>query len=163
MASSLIFLQLDGIQGEEKDDKHLNWIRVESFHHAVHQVGSGSTGAGGQRLVGKTDHHEFTITKKLDKATPTLNRYASSGQYIPNAVIEVMTIKNNKKNVLMKYTFTQVIVSAVQVSSRGDSTPLETVAFQYATIKWEYNQIGDDGNLMGNTSASHNLLTQTSS
>ena len=36
------FMQIDSVQGESTDEKHINWIGIYSYSHGLSQTGSGS-------------------------------------------------------------------------------------------------------------------------
>jgi len=156
------YLQLDGIQGESTDQKHKNWIDIFSFSAGISQQGAGSIGSSGQRVAGKADFHDFTVTKRVDKSTPYLNKFCALGKHIPKGVIEICTTTGNKE-VLLKYTVEHVVVSAVNIGGgHGQEVPVETVSFQFGKIKWEYNQLDPKtGAKQGNTTAEHDLLQNT--
>jgi type VI secretion system secreted protein Hcp len=161
MASAFeTYLQLDGIQGEASEMNHKNWIRVMHFSHGVFQEGTGAIGAAGRRVVGKCIHGDFNITKQIDRSTPYLNRECCSGKHIPRAIVEIVATTNNKKEVILRYTFDQVVIKSVDiVGGDGQQVPMENVKLEYSKIKWEYNMVGNDGQKTGNTMAEHNLAT----
>ncbi len=154
------YIQLDGIQGESTDEKHKNWIDVFSFSTGVSQQGAGAIGSSGQRVAGKADFHEMTVTKRVDKSTPYLNKFCALGKHIPKGVIEICTTTGNKE-VLFKYTLESVVVSSVNMGGgQGQEVPVETVSFQFGKVKWEYNQLDPKtGAKQGNTTAEHDLLS----
>ncbi len=135
------YLQLEGIQGEATDEKHKNWIEIFSFSHGLVQQGSGVIASHGARVAGKVDHHDFTITKKLDASSPLLNRNCCLGKHITKATIEVCKNTGNKE-VFYKFVFENVVVSSINIGGgQGQESPTETVSFQYAKVKWEYSKI----------------------
>ena len=71
-------------------------------------------------------HKPFTITKEIDKASPTLAKAAASGEH--SSQVDVQLASGGK------YTLTDVMVSSVQKSSGGDR-PMETVSFTYQKIE----------------------------
>lgn len=153
------FLQLDTIQGESTDTKHKNWIEIFSFSHGIAQVGAGAISSAGARVAGKVDHHDFTVTKRVDKSSPYLYKNCCLGKHLPKGVVEICRNTGNKE-VLFKYTFDHVVVSSINVGGgQGQEVPVETVSFQYGKIKWEYNQIDPTtGANKGSTIAEHNVL-----
>ena len=61
-----IFIQINGIPGESTDDKHKDWIEVQSYSHGVSQMGSGERSTGGAATGGRCDHQDFSIVKGMD-------------------------------------------------------------------------------------------------
>lgn len=131
-----MFLQIEGIKGDSTDDAHKEWIEVESYSTGVTQTGGGASSAAGAHTGGRCDHADFAVTKFLDKASPTLAVYASSGKAIPTITFELCRAMG-EKTVFMKYTLKDSVVSSIQTSG-GGGVPTETIAFRYGEIHWEY-------------------------
>ena len=82
-----MFLKLDGIEGESKDAKHAGEIDIESFAWGMAQTGSGHRGTGSG--TGKVDVHDITITKVVDKSSPSLMLACANGKHIAKGSITV--------------------------------------------------------------------------
>lgn len=135
------YIQIEGVQGESTDEKHKGWIEVMSYSHGIAQQSSGAISSHGARSAGKCDHHDFTVTKRLDKSSPYLYKHGCNGKHFPKVVVEVCR-STGAKEVFMKYTFDHVVVSSAQIGGGfGQENPVETVSFQYGKIKWEFTQI----------------------
>jgi type VI secretion system secreted protein Hcp len=135
------YIKFETIPGESTDQKHKDWIEAFSFSHGLTQQGSGVIASHGARTAGKVDHHDFVITKKLDCATPKLNLHCCSGKHIGTAIVEICRSTGNKE-VLYKFTLEKCVVSSINIGGgQGQESPVETVGFSYAKIKWEYNKI----------------------
>ncbi len=133
------YLEIATVKGESTDEKHKEWIEVMSFSHGVTQSGSGSIASHGARTTGKCDHHDFTITKRLDKSSPHLIKHVCNGKHFDKVVVEICR-NTGKKEVFMKYIFEHVVVTSSQIGGGfGQENPVETVSFGYAKIKWEFN------------------------
>lgn len=153
------FIQIDSIKGESTDQKHKDWIEAFSFSHGVAQTGAGAISSAGARVSGKVDCHDFTVTKRLDKASPYLYKHCCNGKHFPKAVVELCR-NTGKKEVIFKYTFEHVVVSSINVGGgQGQEVPVETVSFQYGKIKWEYFPIDPKtGAVGGGIPAEHDVL-----
>jgi type VI secretion system secreted protein Hcp len=134
------FLKTTTIPGESEDSKHQNWIEILSYNHAVSQPMSGSVSSGGSRTVERCDHADFTITKKLDSATPKLALSCCDGTHIKEVTLELCRSGGDKLK-YMEYKMSDVIVRAVTPSgvSNGD-LPVEQVSFAYGKIEWTYTE-----------------------
>lgn len=139
-----IYIKLDGIPGESHDSKHKDWIQVLSFSHALTQSGSMFSG-GGQSTSGRVDVADVSIMKRVDKSTPKLNWTLASGAHIKSAIIEFCQATKDK-HTFMKYTFEDVTLSSLQpaASANGDF-PMESMAFRFSKIEWEYTPIDEKG------------------
>ena len=133
-----MFLKLDGIKGEAKDDKHKDEIHIESFSWGLSQTGAHGAGGGGG--AGKVSVHDISITKFLDKASPELMLACCNGKHIPKVTIELCR-ETGSKTKYMEYKLEDVIVTSMRPggSSGGSETlPLEEVSFNYGKISWTY-------------------------
>ena len=135
-----VFLKIDGIPGESTDDKHKEWIEVQSFVHGICQVAGGVRSTGGAAAGGRCDHQDFSITKPMDKASPPLNEHCCKGAAIKKVTLELCRATGDKQK-YMEYILEDVIVSSVTISasSAGD-LPEESVAFNYGKISWVYTE-----------------------
>jgi type VI secretion system secreted protein Hcp len=141
------FLKIDGIQGDSADEKHLDWIEVNSFHHGISQPAGGASSAQGVHTGGRADHQEFTITKRLDSASPTLALYCCEGRHIPEITMECCRAMG-EKTVFMLYRFKDTIVASVGTHGSAESDdpiPMEEVSFRYGEIHWEYTPTDPTG------------------
>lgn len=153
------YLQLEPIKGESTDEKHKNWIEVFSFSHGLSQHGSGAISSGATRVAGKVDVQDFIVTKRLDLSSPYLNKNCCMGKHLDKAVVEICK-STGQKEVFMKYTFENVVVSSINIGGGvGQEFPVETVAFSFGKVKWEYNHIDSKtGAKVANMTATHDLV-----
>jgi len=77
-----MFLKIDGINGDSADDKHKQWIEVNSYSHRISQPVGGAISAQGVHTGGRADHADFSIVHRLDSATPNVALYCCTGRHI---------------------------------------------------------------------------------
>jgi len=130
-----MYLWIDGVPGESTDDRHRDWIEIVSFDSKVSMAASGATSGGGSTSV--AEFSEITVGKVIDKATPLLHRHCCSGRHISQVVIELCRAMGEKQ-VYMKYTLDDVIVSSVGPVTVAPTSQLEQVSFRFGKIEWEY-------------------------
>jgi type VI secretion system secreted protein Hcp len=126
--SGRTFLKLDGVDGESKTKGHAGEIEVLSF--AV-QGGAGSSGAG----AGKVKFNEFTITKKIDKASPVLLKSVATGKHYSKVTLTCRKAGKGQQDFLV-IKMNDVVVSSYQTGAQhGVAQPAEemTLTFQKAT------------------------------
>ena len=158
MASDM-FLEIATIPGESTDDKHKNWIEILSYSSGVSQSIAGAASTGGARSAQRTDHADFTIMKRLDKASPKLALAASNGEHIAKVTVELCRATGTKQP-FMKYTMSDVLITSVQPSgSSGGDIPMESVSFNYGKIEWEYTSTDHKTGKKGDTTKAHWDLT----
>lgn len=135
------FLKISTIPGESTDDKHKDWIELLSFSIGVSQPATGSASSGGGRTAERCEHQDFSCVKSVDKATAKLFLACCNGEHIPNVDVEVCR-NTGKKQKYLEFKMYDVIVSNVSPggSSKGETLPLESVAFNYGKVEWIYTE-----------------------
>jgi len=132
------FMKVDGIDGESTDDKHKDWIELISFSHGLVQPVSGSRSTSGAASSERCDHQDFSIVKKLDKASPELYLHCCHGRHIPKITVELCRATADKTK-YMAFDLEDVIVTSVMPSGTGGGDlPMENVTFNYGKITWSY-------------------------
>ena len=135
-----MFIQIEGIKGDSTDSKHKEWIEVLSFEHSIAQATGGAHSAQGTHAGGRADFSDFSITKRLDSASPVLAKYCSDGKPIPKITFELCRAMGDK-TCFMRYTLEETIVSSYRPAghSQGDdAVPLESIGLHFGVIKYEY-------------------------
>jgi type VI secretion system secreted protein Hcp len=132
-----MFLMLDGIKGESGDDKHKGEIDLESFSWGMNQTGSGhrSSGSG----TGKVDINDISVTKLIDKSSPSLMTACANGKHIPKGKITVRKAGENPLDYLT-IDMEGILIAAYHTSGSEGSPekPTENVALNFAKVKIEY-------------------------
>ena len=142
-----MFLKIGTIVGESSDLlKHKDWVDVLSFSFGVTQPTS-ALAAGAARTVERASFGNFTIVKRLDKATPILMLACVSGEHFAEATI-VMRKAGGTQQEFLRYTLQDCLISSVRPggsATGGEALPLEEVSFSFSKIKWEYIAQKADG------------------
>jgi type VI secretion system secreted protein Hcp len=124
-------------------------FEVEDYSFDIEQVlniGSQSSGAG----AGKVTFNPFSITRKIDRASPTLFDRACSGQAFKQVGLALRKSGNNMLTsgiVFLRFDFKLVAVKTISWS-HDDEAPKETVTFEYGGMLIRYCQQNADGSLM---------------
>jgi len=134
-----IFWEIDGIKGESTSDQGKEMHELLSFNHGVAMPLTHS-GTGTSRASGRCVHQDFTVTKHVDLATPTLNLKCCGGEDIKSMKLHVWKADAAGKPLeYLTYVFTDCILTSVSVGG-GSDQPVETSTFSYKTIEWTYAQ-----------------------
>jgi type VI secretion system secreted protein Hcp len=152
-----MFLRIQGIDGESTDDRHRDWIQIVSFDCKVSTAESSTVSSGGGVTGTRPEFSEITVGKVIDQASPKLNLYCCNGKHIPEVIIELCRAMGEKQ-VYMKYTLQDVIVSAVGPVTVDPTGQLEQVSFRFGQIRWEYTLTRPDGSPGGAILESWNLV-----
>ena len=146
-----IYAKFDGVDGESTVTDHEKWCVVKDVSHNIEQPTASTTGSG-EVTSGAPKIGDFTLTKYLDVASPTLHQLACTGKKLPKVTVDVMRAFGDKMDKNFEVVITDVIISQVSLSTNGnDDRPTETVACRGNTINWTYS------NGKGNTAAGYDI------
>ncbi|HWS12620.1 MAG TPA: type VI secretion system tube protein Hcp [Rhodocyclaceae bacterium] len=138
-----MFLKIDDVKGESRDDKHKDEIDVLSWSWGMNQ--SGTTHLGGGGGAGKVSVHDITVTKYIDKASPGLMLSCCNGKHYKQALLTVRKA-GEKPLEYIKLTMKEVIVSSVSTGGSGGEDRLsENLTLNFAEYKIEYTPQKPDG------------------
>jgi type VI secretion system Hcp family effector len=124
-------------------------FEVEDYSFDVEQtlgIGSQSTGAG----AGKITFNPFSITRKVDRSSPTFFENACSGKAFKNVYLGMRKSAGNDATGVFFLVFTFKLVAVKTVGwAHDDEAPKETVTFEYGGLQVRYGQQGAKGNITG--------------
>ena len=140
-----IFLKLGDIKGESQDSKHKDEIELLSWSWGVTQGGTMAFGGGGGE--GKASFSDFTLTHKVDKATPNLMKACATLDHIKEATVTQRKAGKEQQEYLI-FKMTDIIITGVHPAGHdGDGGPTENVSLQCAKVDMEYKPQKQDGSL----------------
>ena len=130
-----MFLKLDGIKGESKDEKHKDEIEILSFSWGM----TNTPVLGGGGGSGKVSFHDISLVTRLSKASPQLLAACAGGTNIVSATLYVRDSATSTND------YYQIKLENMQISSlkqsgaktagtASDDRPTEEVAFSFAKI-----------------------------
>lgn len=133
-----MFLKLEGIKGESKDDKHKDEIDVLAWSWGVSN--SGSAHVGGGAGAGKASFQDISFTKWIDLASPSLMLAAANGKHIKSATL-VVRKAGEKPLEYLTIALTEVLVSSYSTGGSGGEDRLtENVTLNFAKIHVTYKE-----------------------
>jgi type VI secretion system secreted protein Hcp len=143
-----MFLKLDGVKGEAQDDKHKQEMDVLAWSWGMSQSGTMHTGGGGGG--GKVSVQDISVTKWVDKSSPVLMKYCSSGQQFKQGVLTVRKAGGKNPLEYLVITIKDIIVTSVSTGGSGGEDRLtENVSLNFAEVKVEYQPQKPDGSADG--------------
>lgn len=156
MAAVDYFLEIDGIKGESTDDKHKEWIDLESWSWGETQSGSHAAGGGGG--AGKVSMQDFHFVMKMNKASPRLMEACATGKHIPKGKL-VCRKAGGKQEDFLTVSFSDLLISSYQTggSAHGDVLPMDQISFNFSKIEVEYKVQNKDGSLGAGVKAGYDL------
>ncbi len=76
------FLKIDGIPGESTDDKHKEWIEIESYQQGLTQPASATASSVGGASAERVNFGPLIVSKLVDKASAKLFEACCTGKHI---------------------------------------------------------------------------------
>jgi type VI secretion system secreted protein Hcp len=130
-----IFLKLGDIKGASKDDqKHADWIEVESFGYGVSNSVNSTEKAKGNPGGEACIHSDISMNKVIDKTSTLLYAYCSSGKVFDKAEIDC----DEEEELLFKMTLTNAAIASVSVGGGTGGVPTESLVLSFSKIAWKY-------------------------
>ncbi len=154
-----IFLKIAELEGSATSVGFEGQIGLLSMSHGL-SLDCFSGGGTEGRTSGVSRHNDVVFTKVMDKNSVKFNEFCCNVTPVPETVFTITRQKGDKLEPLVIYTLTDVLVSSYSVSA-GQGNPVETVSFNYSTIKWEFTEQNTDGTKSGNVSASWDVQKNT--
>lgn len=138
-----MFLKLDGIAGESADKAHGKEIDVLAWSWGLSQSGSFHVGGGGG--AGKANFQDISLTKWVDRSTPTLINKIATGEHIKSATLVVRKAgKSPLEYVIIEME--QIMVTSLSTGGSGGEDRLtENVTLNFAKVKVSYVPQKADG------------------
>lgn len=140
-----MFLKLDGIDGEAKDDKHKNEIDVLSWSWGMSQ--SGTTHLGGGSGSGKVNVQDIVFSKYVDKSTPAILKHCCNGKHIDNGKLVVRKAGGDTQVEYLVIEMNDIIISSYQTGGASDGLDRvqETIGLNFGKVKSTYTEQMKDG------------------
>ena len=123
------------------------FFEVDDFSFDVEQtlnIGSQSSGAG----AGKVTFNPFSVTRKIDKASPMLYNYACSGTAFETVALMFRKSSGGTASgaPYLRFDFKLVAVKTI-AWSHDEESPRETVTFEYGGLQMRYTPQKPDGSM----------------
>lgn len=125
-----VFAQFSGIDGDSSSTHHPRWIEVLSFHWGV---GSGRPAYEKPEI--KVSTKDFSLVKRIDKASPDLHTKSLYGPEIAEVKVDLVKILPGKQGWYRNYAqyrFEKVTITSIRPGGGGGTDfPLEEVAISF--------------------------------
>ncbi|SAL06706.1 Hcp1 family type VI secretion system effector [Caballeronia calidae] len=138
-----MFLKLGDIKGESQAVGHTDEIEVLSWSWGCSQTGTTHSGTGGG--TGTASVQDLTISKYVDKSSPTIVQSCCQGVHMPEAVLTLRKAGGNDPVEYLKITLKEVLISRHSVGSGGGDQIAENVTLNFAQFCVEYQPQDNNG------------------
>lgn len=155
-----IFMKFDpDIKGEAKEDKHKDWIQLESLGYSASMEVSSAKGSAGGASAGKVQHGDLVCSKFADLATAKLMELCSSGKHFKTVKIEFLRAGGDKVK-YMEINLAEVLISSIQFGAgSGSDVGTDSLSLNYGKIEIIYTaQKREDGSGGGNVTGKFDLI-----
>jgi type VI secretion system secreted protein Hcp len=143
-----MFLCLEGIHVETKDERHPDCSDVLAWSWGASQSGTTHMGSGGG--AGRANIQDISLTKWVDSASVELLEKLTKGEHIPTA--EFYTYRTSAscsglcKSTYVKIEFEDLIVSSLSTGgSGGEDLFTENLTLNFKKYKYTYTKFKEDG------------------
>ncbi len=153
-----IYLKLPDISGSVTANGFQNQIECESLNQGVGRSIRMTTGRANDRETGHAKFSSFSITKKVDKATPYLFQSICKAQSAATAEINV-TKAGSDTSPYLKYTLHNVLISHHSVSVGNGSVPIETLVLDFTKVELSYTPRDSSNQAQAPVTAGYDLET----
>ncbi|MDB6019827.1 MAG: Hcp1 family type secretion system effector [Pedosphaera sp.] len=138
-----IVLHIPNVTGDATSSPHVGDMDIDSFNWSVATAPSGS-GTGG---VGPPTFSDVSISKLVDRATPTLAQKCAAGANLGTVVIYVTKATTNGLHYdYYRVTLGQAYLTGDSVSGGGNGQSMqETLTLRFSTIQWLYTPVDSQG------------------
>lgn len=142
MAMRMI-LEIKDLDGESKLTDHEDKIDVISWSWGISQDGTMHTGGGGG--AGTVSVRDLSVTKYVDKATPSLHLACCDGTHFDEATL--ISRKMGKDPIdYLKIKMSPVMITGIESGgSDGEDRLMENITFNFAKVEVIYTPQKDDG------------------
>jgi type VI secretion system secreted protein Hcp len=137
-AAQDMFLQIDGIQGESTTEGFENAIGVLAWSWGASNGGNGKS----------PSFQALSVTKYIDRTSPTLFANMAAGRVMPAAKLTVIRTGGERPVPYLRLCLTGVRAESVSTGGSGGEERLtENVTFSYATVVEAYQGTDAEGKL----------------
>ncbi len=156
MATTDMFLKLDGIDGESADAKHKNELDILSWSWGLTQSGSMHRTTGGG--IGKVSVGDISISRLVDKASPELLKRVCTGNPVSSATLFVRKAGGNALE-YYKIELTDVLISSYNLGAHhaGTTEVEEHITLNFAKFHTTYTPQNKDGSKGGAVEVTYDI------
>ncbi len=140
-----LYMKVQDAKGESKDADHKDWILIESANFGMSMAIPNSPAQSGQRAAGTADFGEISVSKSIDKSSPSLFLACANGKpYTEDIEIDFVQPMGEERLVYLTLKLSKCIISSYSLSSGAQGTAYENLTLNYSKYIMEYNPQEND-------------------
>lgn len=148
----ILLMKITDVPGQTQLDGYKDHMELFSYTHGISQQVTANV-SNTDRTSGRPSHADFTVTKDVDKATPSLLQGCNEGKVYGEVLIVVGRNDAGKILKIFTYKLEDCVISSMSVGGGGGAKPVETLMFNYSRIEWTYGAQKEEGTAGGNAVA----------
>lgn len=158
-----IFMNYEGIKGEASDQRHKDWIDVETWRWGVDRQITSSTSTRGDRESSNATITDLHITKLMDKSSSKLFIESCCGIGKEVKLHLTKTGSGGGADVYMEYTLKNALISHYSVGGASQDTkrPTESITISFVEVEAKYIPYDEDGNAEAAIAVGFDTATNT--
>ncbi|MCP1673931.1 type VI secretion system secreted protein Hcp [Natronocella acetinitrilica] len=138
------FLKLEGVDGESSDSVHADEIDVLAWSWGASNSGTMHEARGGG--AGKANFQDISITKWIDKATPTIWRAVAKGIHYPSGKLTVRKAGGDDPLEYLVIELKSIMITSTSTGgSSGEDRLTENITLNFSEFKINYTPQAADG------------------
>jgi type VI secretion system secreted protein Hcp len=137
-ASTTYAMLIPAVQGEGSSLLGPNSIEINSFQFGV---SNNAKVTGSSNSAGRPSATTVTITKSIDRATPSLFQACTTGAHYKTVTLEMRKagVSSTAPPPSLTITLSNVLVVSDAISGPGDDGPIESVSLNFTKITYSYD------------------------
>ncbi|MEQ9400073.1 MAG: type VI secretion system tube protein Hcp [Longimicrobiales bacterium] len=148
----IVLMKVTDVKGQTQLDGYADHMELFSYNHGIAQHVTANV-SNTDRTTGRPQHSDFSVSKDVDKASPSLLQGCNEAKVYSEVLI---TVGRNDGGAIVKlftYKLEDVVISSISVSGGGGGKPVENISLNYARIEWTYYAQKEEGGAGGNAVA----------
>ena len=142
-----MYLLIDGVVGECESDAAPGGMDLNGWDFGVTNSGTNHVGSGGSE--NEASWGDITISRKIDKASPTLMKLCASGAQKATAEIKMFKSGDGLRH-FATIKMSQVIVTSYSIGgSNGSEALSENIELNFANFEYWYKPQSNDDQSLG--------------
>lgn len=158
-----IYLKLDGVTGESKNDKYDKQIELLNFSYSCYQPVNEQRDGSIANATGRCHHGTINCSKYVDSATTDILSKMWTGTTLKQGILTVVANqgKSGEPLEVVKITLDNVIIANYSLHGGGGGSSVggEEISLSFSKIHVDYKTLSADGKAPGVKVAEWDLAT----